>query len=62
MHTRQKRHGRKTMPQYLSLLFAPEVALDVEEPLGREIVREFLGYDRTEEIRRQGPEESLVLA
>ena len=65
MHTRQKRHGRKTMPQealddvnrlceaYLPLLFAPEVALDVEEPLGREIVREFLGYDRTEYLRRK---------
>ena len=38
---------------YLSLLFAPEVALDVEEPLGREIVWEFLGYDRTEYLWRK---------
>ena len=38
---------------YLSLLFAPEVALDVEEPLGREIVREFLGYDRAEYLWRK---------
>ena len=50
MHTRQKQHGRKTFPQDaleivdrlceadFPLLFAPEVALDIEESFGGEII------------------------